>query len=476
MSIRRTTLDAIQTIIQCCSFTSRRCISTLIDAFDPPPQLPTRRVVVTGIGLVTPLGVGVQSTWNALIAGHTGVRSLSKDDLPPSHHSSLDYLPSKVVACVPKDQLNSESNNHNAKHAAKFSHFASLASAQALLDAAWLPQSSQDQNTTGVAIGAGMSSTEDMTEAGILASTNKLRKLSPFFIPRVLVNMAAGTVSMTHGLRGPNHATSTACATGAHSIGDAFRMIQMGDADVMVAGGAESCIDAVSIGGFCRLKALSTRYNDDPERASRPFDASRDGFVLGEGAGVLILEELQHALDRKAPRMYAEIRGYGMSGDAYHVTKPPPDGIGAVLAMERALKSAGITADQVAYVNAHATSTPIGDDIEQRAIGQVLGQWSEHAAVSSTKGATGHLLGAAGAVEAAFTALAVYYRLAPPTVNLEEADPPGVLGNLVRGSAQEMKSGGSGGGGGGPIAALSNSFGFGGTNASLCFASIGRME
>jgi 3-oxoacyl-[acyl-carrier-protein] synthase II len=469
--IGRTTVDVIQTITQCCSFSSRRCISSLIDAFVPPPQIPTRRVVVTGIGLVTPLGVGVQSTWNALIAGHTGVRPLSTDDLPLSHHSSLDYLPSKVVACVPKYQLDSE-NDPNAKHAAKFSHFASLASAQALLDAAWHPQSPQDQNTTGVAIGAGMSSTEDMTQAGILASTNKLRKLSPFFIPRVLVNMAAGTVSMTHGLRGPNHATSTACATGAHSIGDAFRIIQRGDADVMVAGGAESCIDAVSIGGFCRLKALSTRYNDNPERASRPFDAGRDGFVLGEGAGVLILEELQHAVDRKAPRMYAEIRGYGMSGDAYHVTKPPPDGIGAVLAMERALGSAGISANQVAYVNAHATSTPIGDDIEQRAIGEVLGQWSEHAAVSSTKGATGHLLGAAGAVEAAFTALAVYHRLAPPTLNLEEADPPGVLGNLVRGKAQQIKSSG----GGGPIAALSNSFGFGGTNASLCFASIGRME
>lgn len=300
----------------------------------------------------------------------------------------------------------------------------------------------------------------DTAEAGALIASGQLRRVSPFFVPRILVNMAAGAVGIRHSLRGPNHAPSTACATGVHAVGDAFRMVQRGDADVMLAGASEASIDAIGVGGFSRLKALATAFNDDPARASRPFDAARDGFVMGEGAAVLVLEELSHARARGA-RAHAEVRGYGLSGDGHHITAPAPDGAGAALAMARALRGSGVPAAAVRYVNAHATSTPVGDEIEQAAIAGVFGEGpAARVAVSSTKGATGHLLGAAGAVEAAFTVLALRDRVAPPTANLERPE-PALLPGLVAGAAAPL--------GGGPIGALCNAFGFGGTNASLLF-------
>jgi len=298
-----------------------------------------------------------------------------------------------------------------------------------------------------------------MSEAGALLQSGNLRRLSPFFVPRILVNMAAGAVSMVHGFKGPNHAVSTACATGAHGIGDAFRMVQRGDADVMLAGGTESCVDAISLAGFGRLKALSTRFNDSPTTASRPFDRNRDGFVMGEGAGVLVLETLDHA-KRRGAKIYAEIRGYGLTGDAHHVTQPPVGGAGAQLSMRRALASAGVVPKDLVYVNAHATSTPIGDAVEQTALAAVLGEEARQVAVSSTKGAVGHLLGAAGAVEAAFAVLASSTGWAPPNVNLEDPD-VGFLPGLVRGEAVKV-----------PVQegfVMTNSFGFGGTNATLVF-------
>lgn len=331
---------------------------------------------------------------------------------------------------------------------------------QALQDANWKCSTDEDRAATGVAIGAGMSCTADLAEAGALLHQGKLRRLSPFFVPRILVNMAAGAVSIAHGLQGPNHAASTACTTGAHGIGDAFRMVQRGEADVMLAGGTESCVDAVSLAGFARLKALSTQYNNAPAAASRPFDKGRDGFVMGEGAGVVVLEELEHA-KRRGARAYAEVLGYGLSGDAHHITQPPAGGVGAQLSMRRAMASAGVGPPDIAYVNAHATSTPIGDDVEQQAIAAVLGDsCSAEVAVSSTKGAVGHLLGAAGAVEAAFSVLALSTGWAPPTVNLSQPDPE-LLPGLVKGAAVRLREGRG--------AVMTNSFGFGGTNASLVF-------
>lgn len=445
-----------------------RRLATVADPFGAPPTLPFRRVVVTGLGLVTPLGVGVQRVWERLLAGDTAVRALTEEDLPPDHRSAFAYLPSKVIACVPRDELTQAAwypADRDLRREAPFVTYAITAAAEALQDAKWAPNSPEDLQATGVAIGAGMSCTTDMAEAGALLKDGKLRRLSPFFVPRTLVNMGAGAVSMAFGLQGPNHAASTACASGAHGVGDAFRMVQRGDADVMLAGGTEACVDAVALGGFSRLKALSTKYNDNPSAASRPFDKDRDGFVLGEGAAVLVLEELEHARSRNAP-IYAEIRGYGMSGDAHHITQPPADGAGAALAMRRALASAGISPEDVAYINAHATSTPIGDDVEQRAIASVFGsdagsaRASEYPHVSSTKGALGHLLGAAGAVEAAFTVLSSFHRLAPPNCNLDTPDPvliPGLVGK----EAVELAAG--------RHATVSNSFGFGGTNASLVF-------
>lgn len=454
----------------CCWGYRSASSNTASDPFGDPPSLPLRRVVVTGLGLVTPLGVGVTSVWQRLLAGETGVSKLTPDHLPESHRESYTDLASKVAACVPQDKLDSApwAVQADRRRQARFVSYASCAASEALQDAEWHPDLPAGKAATGVAIGAGMSSTQDIAEAGILLSQGKLRRLNPFFVPKILVNMAAGAVSIHHGFQGPNHAASTACTTGAHSVGDAFRMIRHGDADVMVCGGTESCIDAVSIGGFSRMKALSTRFNDAPHLASRPFDRDRDGFVIGEGAGVLVLEEMQHALARRV-RIYAEVRGYGLSGDAHHITQPAPDGIGARLAMRRAMQAAGACPQDITYINAHATSTPLGDTVEQKAIAAVFGTRAmdqslhkeEQVAVSSTKGATGHLLGAAGSVEAIFAILALRGAAAPPTVNLMSPDAE-ILANIVAGKAQQLCTG--------PAMVMTNSFGFGGTNASLVFA------
>ncbi|GLI63989.1 hypothetical protein VaNZ11_007101 [Volvox africanus] len=496
-----------------CRATSRLASPDPAYGFGPIPQLPTRRVVVTGIGLVTPLGVGVRETWRRLLAGESGLRQLQEVDFPESQRSALGSLPCRVAGLVPEIQLEEACNRmglvEDVRRSSRFMVMALVAAEEALADARWrkgdvdvhLPDGGvRRRRVTGVVAGNGMSCTTEVAEAGALVCEGRGRRVSPFFVPRILPNMAAGAISIRHGLHGPNLAPSTACATGGHAVGDAFRIIQRGEADVMVAGASEACVDAISLVGFSRLKALSTGFNDEPERASRPFDAARDGFVMGEGAGMLVLEELEHALARGA-NIYAEVRGYGMSGDAHHITHPHPDGLGAVLCMQRALEGSGLTARDVAYVNAHATSTPTGDAIEQAAMLSVfrsgvaaataatackavaaapagtaaggpeaegLSSWgtatAPRVAVSSTKGATGHLLGAAGAVEAAFTILALRDRRAPPTRNLERPDPsllPGLVGPVSVQLPTDR-----------PIAALSNSFGFGGTNSTLLFATV----
>ncbi|OIT01764.1 PREDICTED: 3-oxoacyl-[acyl-carrier-protein] synthase, mitochondrial [Nicotiana attenuata] len=440
----------------------------------PPPASPLRRVVVTGLGMVTPLGCGVEATWKRLIEGECGVRAISPDDLkmngfdPEVKSYTFDQLTSKVAAIVPCGSNSGEFdeqlwlNTKEHRSIARFIGYALCAADEALKDANWMPTEQDEKEQTGVSLGAGTGSISDILEASRMICEKNVRRLSPFFIPRILINMASGHVSMKYGFQGPNHAAVTACATGAHSVGDAARMIQFGDADVMVAGGTEASIDALSIAGFCRLRALTTKYNSTPQEASRPFDCGRDGFVIGEGSGVMVLEELEHARKRGA-KIYAELRGYGTSGDAHHITQPNIGGRGAVLAMTRALKQSGLHPSQVDYINAHATSTPLGDAAEANAIKHVF---SDHAtsgalSLSSTKGAIGHLLGAAGAVEAIFTVLAIHHGIAPLTLNLSEPDPVFNGGFMPLTTSKEMAI----------KAALSNSFGFGGTNSCLLFTS-----
>ncbi|KAH7861425.1 hypothetical protein Vadar_026002 [Vaccinium darrowii] len=444
-------------------------------SFDPPPSFPPRRVVVTGLGMVTPLGCGVETTWKRLIVGECGVRAITPEDLKMSEFDketrlhTYDQLTSKVAATVPcgtnLNQFNEEIwlNSKEDRSISRFVGYALCAANEALQDANWMPTDEEEKEKTGVSIGGGIGSISDILDASKLVCEKRVRRLSPYFIPRILINMAAGHVSIKYGFQGPNHAAATACATGGHAIGDATRMIQFGDADVMVAGGTESSIDALSIAGFCRSRALSTKYNSTPEQASRPFDCDRDGFVIGEGSGVMVLEELKHA-EKRGAKIYAEVRGYGTSGDAYHITQPQVNGIGAILAMTRALKQSGLRPNQVDYLNAHATSTPLGDTIEGKAIKSVF---LEHAtlgslAFSSTKGATGHLLGAAGAVEAIFAVLSIDRRVAPLTLNLIKPDPIFSYRFMPLSASKWM-----------PIkAAMSNSFGFGGTNASLVFSAV----
>ncbi|KAF1880028.1 hypothetical protein Lal_00022155 [Lupinus albus] len=464
------------------SFCFYRTISSSSTPFPPPPVVSSRRVLVTGLGMVTPLGCGVDKTWKNLIEGKCGVRELCLEDLKMSafdketQFSTFDQLSSKVAAIVPTGTnpgefnqdiwLNSKDN----RSIARFIAYALCAADEALKDSNWFPTEQEDKERTGVSIGGGTGSISDILDSAQLICEKRLRRLSPFFIPRILINMASGHVSMKYGLQGPNHAAVTACATGAHSIGDAVRMIQFGDADVMVAGGTESSIDALSIAGFCRSRALSTKYNSIPQEASRPFDTGRDGFVIGEGSGVLVLEEFEHAKNRGA-KVYAEVRGYGMSGDAYHITQPPSDGRGAILAMTHALRQSGLHPSEVDYINAHATSTSLGkiyftgDAIEATAIKTMFFDpaFSSALAFSSTKGAVGHLLGAAGAVEAIFAVLAIQHGIAPLTLNLTKPDPIFSDGFMPLTESKEM-----------PIrVAMSNSFGFGGTNASLLFSSTG---
>lgn len=444
-------------------------------SFGDPPRLSQRRVVVTGLGMVTPLASGVELTWQRLLAKQSGARALRPEDLKVTglqpHDLLLELLaqmPSQVVAGVPYGSAPGEFDaalwlqGKDSRSLAPFIAYALCAAEEALSDAKWHPQDSGELERTGVSIGGGIGCISEIMEAAGLILQQRIRRLSPFFVPRILINMAAGHVSMKYGFQGPNHAVVTACASGAHSIGDAYRMVSFGDADVMVAGGTECSIDALSIAGFSRAKALSTRFNQEPEKASRPFDSDRDGFVIGEGAGIMVLEELEHARHRGV-KLYAEVRGYGMSGDAHHITQPPENGRGAMLAMQRALVQSGLQPEHVDYINAHATSTPLGDAVEARAVKELFGEHvvSGKVTLSSTKGATGHLLGAAGAVEAIFSVLALHHGIVPPTLNVETPDP------LFHGQFTPLTSATTR-----PIhAVLTNSFGFGGTNASLIFTS-----
>jgi 3-oxoacyl-[acyl-carrier-protein] synthase II len=425
-----------------------------------------RRVVITGLGMVTPLGWGVKHTWSALIAGKSGAARITAFD-------AADYAcqvacevprvsgrgggaagmegafdPDKVMA--PRDQRRIDD----------FILYAVAAAEEALHDAAWLPQTQADQERTGVILGSGIGGLETIATTAIELHEKGPRRVSPFFIPSALINLASGQVSIRYGLKGPNHSVVTACATGAHAVGDAARLIQFGDADVMVAGGAEAAVCPLGIAGFIACRAMSTHFNDAPERASRPYDKDRDGFVMGEGAAALVLEEYEHAKARGA-QIYAEVAGYGLAGDAFHITSPAPDGDGGFRAMKGAIGHAGIDPSDIDYINAHGTSTPLGDEIELGAVERMLGQAAGKVAMSSTKSAIGHLLGAAGAVEAAFTALAIRHQIAPPTINLDNPSVDTPI-DLVPHKAKPMKI----------DIALSNSFGFGGTNASLVLKKV----
>ncbi len=413
-----------------------------------------RRVVVTGLGMVTPLACGVQETWRRLLAGESGAGKIEKFD--------TSDLPAKIAAEVPRgDGTNGTFNSDDwipAKEARKvddFITFAIAAAKQAVKDADWTPEDEEARCRTGVMIGSGIGGLPGIEDASITLHEKGPRRISPFFIPGRLINLASGHVSIEFGFKGPNHAVVTACSTGAHAIGDASRLIMLDDADVMVAGGTEAAISRLGIAGFAACRALSTGYNDEPHRASRPYDRDRDGFLMGEGSGVVVLEELEHAKARGA-KIYAEIKGYGMSGDAYHITSPAEDGDGGFRSMKAALKSAGLKPSEIDYVNAHGTSTPVGDEIELGAVQRLFGDASNRLSMSSTKSSIGHLLGAAGAVEAIFSILAMRDGIAPPTVNLDNPSVESQI-DLVPLKPRER-----------PIeAVLSNSFGFGGTNATL---------
>jgi 3-oxoacyl-[acyl-carrier-protein] synthase II len=418
-----------------------------------------RRVVVTGLGMLTPLACGVEPTWQRLIASQSGARRIKSFD--------VSDLPSKIACQVPRGDGSDGTFNADQwmepKEQRKVDNFivyAMCAARQALDDAEWRPTEAADQNATGVLIGSGIGGVEGIAENAIILHQRGPRRISPFFIPGRIINLAAGYVSIEFGLKGPNHAVVTACSTGAHAIGDAGRLIALGDADVMVAGGTESPVNRISMAGFCAARALSTGFNDTPERASRPYDRDRDGFVMGEGAGVVVLEEYEHA-KRRGARMYAELVGYGMSGDAFHITAPAPDGDGALRCMSAAIRRAGIAASDVDYINAHGTSTPLGDEIELGAVHRLVGNAAGRVAMSSTKSSTGHLLGAAGAVEAIFSILAMRDNIAPPTLNLDNPSVDTPI-DLVPHRAKEREIN----------VILSNSFGFGGTNASLIFKRI----
>ncbi|XP_037039146.1 3-oxoacyl-[acyl-carrier-protein] synthase, mitochondrial [Bradysia coprophila] len=415
---------------------------------------PNRRVAVTGLGVISPVGCQAETAWTNIVNGKCGIGRL--DD------SSYAKLPCRIAGQIQRSELRIDGafTKSELKTMAPATTLALLAADEAIKSSKIDTTDRELQLRTGVAIGMGMIDLVDVCETNRALETG-YNRVSPFFVPRILPNMAAGQVSIKYGLQGPNHAVSTACATGVHAIGDSFRFIKYGDADVMVCGAAESCISPLAIAGFCRLRALSTSSNDKPDKASRPFDRNRDGFVMGEGAAILILEELEHAKRRNAP-IYAEILGYGLSGDASHLTAPQEDGAGAFLAMQRAVTDAGINSTDVQYINAHATSTPIGDAIETRAIKRLFGEHAKRLAVSSTKGAHGHLLGSAGNLEAAFTVLACRDGTIPPTINLENVTDDMDL-NFVPNESQLWTRNGR-------RISLKNSFGFGGTNASICIA------
>jgi len=413
------------------------------------------RVVVTGLGMVTPLAAGVEPTWRRLLAGESGAARVESFD--------VSDIACQIAAQVPRgaapDAFNPDEwmEPKEQRKVDDFIVFALAAAGQALRDADWAPKSYEDQIDTGVLIGSGIGGLGGIYEASVTLHEKGPRRISPFFIPGRLINLAGGQVSIAHGLKGPNHAVVTACSTGAHAIGDAGRLIALGDAKVMVAGGAESAVNRLAMAGFAACRALSTGFNDRPTQASRPYDRDRDGFVMGEGAGCVVLEEYEHAKARGA-RIYAELIGYGMSGDAYHITSPAPDGDGAYRSMRAALKRAGVTPSEIDYINAHGTSTPVGDEIELKAVERLLGNASATATMSSTKSSIGHLLGAAGAVESIFCILAIRDQIAPPTLNLDNPSVETAI-DLAPHVARKRKI----------DIALSNSFGFGGTNASVVF-------
>ncbi len=417
-----------------------------------------RRVVVTGLGMVTPLGCGVEETWARLIAGESGAGAIK--GFP------ADHLPCRIACEIPLGDgpgLYNPDDWVEKKEQRKIDRFityALTAAEQAIRDAGWVDVDEAEKLRTGVMIGSGIGGIETIAETAVTLKEKGARRVSPFFIPSALINLCSGQVSIRHGFKGPNHAVVTACSTGAHAIGDAARLIMLGDADVMVAGGAESPVCEISVAGFSACRALSTNWNDEPHRASRPYDKGRDGFVMGEGAGVVVLEELDHAVKRGA-KIYGEVAGYGLSGDAYHITSPAPDGDGGFRSMAAALARAGIMPGDIDYVNAHGTSTPLGDEIELRAVTRLLGNAAGGVTMSSTKSAIGHLLGAAGAVEAIFCVLAMRDGVAPPTLNLED---PSVESEIDLAPLKAVKRD--------IDVALSNSFGFGGTNASLIFRKV----
>ena len=413
-----------------------------------------KRVVVTGMGMVSPLASGVEATWRRLLAGDSAAARVEKFD--------VSDLPCQIAAQVPLtgDNAFRADDWMEPKEQRKvdpFIIYAMAAATQALRDADWAPRTYEEEIETGVLIGSGIGGLEGIAETAVILHEKGPRRVSPFFIPGRLINLASGHVSIAHKLKGPNHSVVTACSTGAHAIGDAARLVALGDANVMVAGGAESAVNRLSLAGFSACRALSTSYNDRPKQGSRPYDKDRDGFVMGEGAGCVVLEEYEHAKARGA-KIYAEVIGYGLSGDAYHITSPSPDGDGGYRAMAAALKRAGLTAADIDYVNAHGTSTPVGDEIELRAVERLLGNNAAQVSMSSTKSSIGHLLGAAGAVEAIFSILAIRDSIAPPTLNLDNPSVDTAI-DLVPHVAKKRHI----------DVALSNSFGFGGTNASLIF-------
>jgi 3-oxoacyl-[acyl-carrier-protein] synthase II len=424
-----------------------------------------RRVVITGIGLTTPLAANAPATWERLIAGKSGANRIE--------HFKVDDLQCQIACVVPRtDGRGGGSGDAHAfdpdktmsakeqRRIEDFILYAMAAADEAVADSGWKPESDEDRERTGVLIGSGIGGLDAIAKNALILDKEGPRKISPFFIPSALINLASGQVSIRHGFRGPNHAVVTACATGAHAIGDAARLIVHGDADLMVAGGAEASVNRLAMAGFCALRAMSTGFNDNPEKASRPYDKDRDGFVMGEGAGCLMLEEYEHAKARGA-KIYAEVKGYGLSGDAYHITAPAEDGDGGFRAMKAALKDAGMSPGDIEYLNSHGTSTPLGDEIELKAIERLFGNAAANLSLSSTKSATGHLLGAAGAVETIFCVLAIRDGVIPPTLNLDNPSVETAI-DLTPHKAKKRRI----------KTAMSNSFGFGGTNAAVILTAV----
>lgn len=422
-----------------------------------------RRVVITGIGLVTPLACGTDQTWQMLIDGQSGIKPITTFD--------VSDIPSKIAGLVPRGDDSENSSNgvfnpdewatpKDQRRMDTFIQYGLAASVIAVENSGWAPEDEKSLERTGVLVGSGIGGLPEIEKSASVVAGGSIRRVSPFFIPSSLINLVSGQVAIKYGFKGPNHAVVTACSSGAHAIGDAARLIMWDDADVMVAGGTEAAICRLGVAGFAQARALSTNFNDTPAEASRPWDKDRDGFVIGEGAGIVVLEELEHAKKRGAD-IYGEIIGYGMSGDAHHITAPAEDGNGAFRAMRAALKRAQLNPEDIDYINAHGTSTPLGDEIEHGAVRRLFGAAADDIAMSSTKSAIGHLLGAAGAVEAIFCALAIKNGIVPPTLNLDNPSDSCDM-NLVPHVAQDRKV----------RTALSNSFGFGGTNASLVLAEV----